>query len=225
MATNRKFCSDVIGILNASNIDERISFRLIIGIGKDIASTLIKQDSDNRRLFGETNLWKNIPCLELEDEDLVNCNFDVGSCKTVKKSKIKLPDLYTTVYGNIIKITNLDGSGNYQEVLFDQLSDYTNRRYKDPNIHYFWIVDNYLYIADLDYEAVRVTGFFKDNSAVLKANCITTCTSPLDMEFNCPEYLFGIIKQKTADELKSRFRQVDEKPNANSGDKGDKNQP
>lgn len=222
MPTNRKFCSDVIGILNASNIDERISFRLILGIGRDIASTLIKQDSDNRRLFAETNLWKPIPCLELEDVDLVNCNFDVGSCKTLKRSIIKLPDLYTTVYGNIIKVTNLDGSGNYMEILFDQLSEYQNRKYKDPNIHYFWIIDNYLYISDIEYEAVRITGFFKDNSAVLRVNCVTTCISPLDMDFNCPEYLFGIIKQKTAEELKLRFRAVDEKPNLNQLDKGDK---
>lgn len=219
MPTNRKFCSDVIGILNASNIDERVSFRLILGIGRDIASTLIKQDSDNRRIFGETTLWKPIPCLELEDVDLVQCNFDV-SCKTLKRSKIKLPDLYATIYGNIIKVTNVDGSGNYTEILFDQLQDNQNRKYKDPNIHYFWIIENYLYISDIEYDAIRVTGFFKDDSAVLKANCVSTCISPLEFEFNCPQYLIGVIKQKTADELKERLRPIDTKPNLNPNDRG-----
>lgn len=118
MPTNRQFCSDIVGFLRANNIDERISYRLILGVARDAAQTFIKQDSDSRRLFKQANLWITLSCFEMEEVPLIDCLFDVSYCKNIMKSKEKLPDFYSTGYGSLIRITNLDGSGNYIETNF-----------------------------------------------------------------------------------------------------------
>ena len=219
MPTNRKICSDIVGFLRANNIDERVSYRLILGILRDAAQTFIKQDADNRRLFKQADLWKPIPCFELEEVPLIDCLFDVSFCKNIMKSKEKLPDFYLTSYGSLVRITNIDGSGNYQETSFDSYKDAKNHKYVNKNNFYFWIVDGYLYIPDTTITAVRVSGFFKDNYGILCSED-KLCVKPLDLEFNCPDYLVSIVKKEAGNILLSRFgRQIDEKPNQNSNEK------
>lgn len=215
MPTNRKICSDIVGYLKANNIDERIPYRLILSTLKDTANLLIKQDSDSRRLFKQANLWKPIPCLELEEIPLIDCPVDI-SCKTIKRSKDKLPEFYTATYGSLLKISNVDGSGSYTETTFEAYNDQINRRFKNSNISYFLIINNYLYVPDTTIEAVRVSGFFRDDAALI---CGNSCIKPLDLEFNCPDYLVTVVKQETQKQLLQRFRQIDEKPDNDTNSK------
>lgn len=220
--TNRQICSDIVEYLRANNIDDRYSFRYILSELRDSAQNFIKQDADNRRIFKQANLWKPVPCpFKLEETPLVSCGYDLD-CSVILKSTDKLPPTYATVYGNLLKISNIDGSGTYQQIFPTNYQDEKNRRFFNKSITYYWISDDYLYIPDKYIEAVKVLGFFKDHTYLKIKNCLksTSCIHPLDMEFSCPDYLIAIVKKDIQNKLLQESRRpVDENPNLNLNDK------
>lgn len=216
MPTNRQIASDISDYLKSNNIDERLSFRFLISELRESAQNFIKQDADNRRIFKQDSLWKSIPCgIELEEVPLIECTFDIQDCQTIMRSKEKIPKTYVTVYGSLLRISNIDGSGNYIQTTPEGYKEQNNREFKDKRNKYFWIIDDYLYIPDAYLEAVRVNGFFKEDSYLKVGKCKKgNCLKPLDMEFNCPDYLVKIVKDSVKQQLLQAFgRRIDTKPN------------
>lgn len=223
MATNRQECSDIISFLRINNIDERLSYRYILSELRDIAQTLIKQDTDNRRIFKFPELWRPLPCgVEMEEVPLIECGIDLVDTRTIMRSKEKLPKSYETNYGPLMRVSNIDNSVNFFSTTAEAYTDFQNRRYKNQRQLYFFIVDDYLYIPNAYVEIVRVTGFWKDDDYLQYGHCKKSqnCIKPLDMEFNCPSYLRDPVKRTLKQQLLQTFgRTVDEKPNLNSNEK------
>lgn len=219
MPTNRQVCSDISDYLKANNVDDRISYRFILSELRDNAQNFIKQDADNRRIFKQSSLWKTLPCgVEFEEVSLISCIFDVAGCQLIMRSKTKIPKTYVTSYGDLIKLTNLDGSGNYIQISPSDYQSQKDRKYINKQNKYFWIIDDYIYIPDSYIEALRVTGFFKTDDYLSYGACASkNCFKPLDMEFNCPDYLIKIVKDDTKRQLLARYNIVkDENPDLNN---------
>lgn len=222
MSTNRKICSDIVEFLKANNVDERVSYRYILTELREATQTFIKQDADNRRLFKQTELFIPIPCaLEMEESSFVECNIDIKDSRTMMKSVNKLPKSYYTNYGPLIKVTTVDGSREFKQTTMEEYKDMTNRRFAQNGL-YFMVINDHLYIPNIYVEAVRVTGFWKDETYLTVGTCAksTNCIKPLDMDFNCPSYLLKIVKDSVKDQLlKSFTKPVDEYPNLDSNQK------
>lgn len=219
--SNRQIISDVINFLRANNIDERFSYRYILSELRDAAQTLIKQDTDNRRIYKQTNLWKPLPCgVEMEEVPFIQCNIDIEDGRRMMRSKERLPAVYTTNYGALLNVSTLDGT-ILKETTFEKLKDDSTRRFKIKE-NYFILSDGYLFVPDLYVEALRLSGFFKDEDYLNFGSCkhATSCISPLDQEFNCPDYLVKVVKETVQKSLfQSLTRPVDERPNLSSEEK------
>jgi hypothetical protein len=222
MGSNRKIISDVINFLRANNIDERLPYRYILSELRDAAQTLIKQDTDNRRIFKQTHLWKSLPCgVELEESSFIQCNIDIDDPRRMMKSVEKIPDTYVTNYGSLIRVSSLDGAINFTETTFEDYKVITERRFQSKN-SYFIISDGYLYLPNTYVEAIRLSGFFKNDDYLKFGKCSksTSCIKPLDQEFNCPDYLVKIVKETVQKSLfQALQRPKDESPNMNSNEK------
>lgn len=222
MPTNRQIISGVVSFLRANNIDERFSYRYILSELRDTAQTLIKQDTDSRRIFKHTHLWKPLICgVELEETTFIECNIDIEDSRRMMKSTERLPKTYVTNYGALINVSSIDGAINFTETTFDSYKISTERKYQ-KKANYFIISDGYLYIPDIYVEAVRISGFWKDDEFLKFGKCkkATSCIKPLDQEFNCPDYLIAPVKQTVQKALfTSLQRPVDELPDNNQNSK------
>ena len=217
--TNKQLASDMATELKALNIDERMSFRFILSRLKDKTRLFIKQDADSRRLLKITNIWKTIKCLDMCDIDAIECACDIPNCKVIKKSKIKIPRVFDSNYGSLIKVLTIDGGKEYLPTTLSSYIDIKNREIQNPNIKYFWMEDGYIFIPDSMVEQVRVVGLFENPEEVDVINDPSLkCSKPLDALFPCPGHLLEIIKKDTIGELVRLFKNVpdDESPNQNS---------
>ena len=223
MPTNRQVISDVVTFLRINNIDERVSYRAILSDLRHASDNFIKQDTDNRRLFKQSKLFKPLQCgIEMVEVPLIECGFDIVDARTMMKSTEKLPTPYYTNYGALIRVSNIDGSKNYTLTNFEDYNDNINRKYVDKTALYFFVVDDYLYIPNAYIETVRVSGFWKTDDYLNAGKCkkSVNCVKPLDQEFNCPDYLIKIVKDTVKQQLLQTLqRPVDEKPNGNANDK------
>lgn len=197
----RQACSDILNELNAHNLDDRLSFRLIKNLLFDKAAVFVKQDSVYRTLFKLNELWKTVDCVEFEDGSLSDC-YQTG-CDRIRISTIKLPDTYQTNYGYAIKVFNVNYSKEFLLIQPQLYRDIKNRPFPTNN-GYFWIQNGYIIIPDSDIEVAVVLGMFKED-AVLN-DC--ECPKPLDSNFSFPDYIVTIAKQEVLKELLGGNKQI-----------------
>ena len=222
MSTNRQIISDIVSALRAQNIDDRISFRLVLSLMRDSTGNFVKQDADNRRLFKESSLWLTIPCVAMESVNVNECNADLLGCETIQKSIVRIPETYNTMYGDSIRVLNLAGSIEYKQIQPQDYQDIKNRPFKSQKFKYFWIDNNHIYIPDSQVEDVKVIGYFKKSEYVARLlNRDGGCMHPLDEEFRCPTYLVKIVKDDVFQTLLRTFKSVvvDENPDLDSNAK------
>lgn len=207
--SNRQIVSDIVGSLASLNIDDRFSRRFILSILVDKTELFIKQDGDQRRLFLVTDIWKSIPCLDMCDASTEVCAGVPGNCcNSLRVSKVEIPEVFESSYGDIIKVMTVDHSKEYTQTKIFNYKDLKNREYQDPNKRYFWILDRHIYIPDSDVKQVFVIGLFKKPYEVDKILDPSLCVFPLDYNFPCPDYLLDVVKTATKQELASIYKKI-----------------
>lgn len=227
--TVREFISQVRNDLNSINIDDWIPGKYIHEKGKNIAALFIKREADNKALFKYPELWVTIPCVPLEEVPLIDCcNLDIPNCKTVMRSKEKLPKLFNARSGSLITLYPLDYNTTYIQTDPREYNYITKREYKNPKNRYFWIENEYLILPDSMVESIKVYGMFQDKAAALRLSgecgCeddSDKCIRTLDQEFVAPEHLRDDIVTNTVQKIAGVRKQIqpDTYPNNNANER------
>lgn len=212
MVTYRSICSDIQSELKANNIDDRFSFRFLSSRIKDKIKNFVKQDADNRRFSKLSELWRPFPPIQMIEVLNIDYPIVTPNCKTLMKSKKKLPKTYSSNYGKLLRIFNISGEREYTLISKIDYVDIQNREYRDKRIKYAWIEDDYLFIPDSQVEVVKALGFNEETIECDK------CAKPLDTELSIPPYLLDIVKKDIVNELMGSTKRVvvDERPDENS---------
>lgn len=148
-----------------------------------------------RALLTEQKADKYIPispqsfqswCIHLEKSNYHNCCEAPSSACQLLRSTIKIPKFLTTRFGDLSKVTDLNGNTLSKTTpTIQKLSEFsiTNR---DPKPGYF-IHDNYLYVVAADkLIMVLMDNVFLKPSEIAGYNCPSdtgNCPHPLDVEF------------------------------------------
>jgi hypothetical protein len=74
----------------------------------------------------------------------------------------------------------------------------TYRYNKKP---YFWYLDGYLYIPNVDWDAMKLEAIFEGNNSDFLCNSSDQCKIRQDLDLPFPEYLFSEIEQYVVKEL------------------------
>lgn len=162
--------------------DNLISDRQIFNTGRTIASMLIKQEVNKRRLLNSDNVFTPIECLDLKLVDLTECGVD--SCNKGRRSMNQLPELEEGIFGYTIQgVYNIDNS---EEIYPTTIREFINldKLRRKPNKLYYMIKNKYLYILNPDIVAVNIYIYSPDNTFEL-----TECQSMYDGEIKLPPYL------------------------------------
>lgn len=221
----REIISEVRNNTRAVSQDMWIPSKYIHSKLKGFASLFIKREADDKRLYKYTDLWSTIECLELEEVDLISCcDLNIPNCTKVMKSKIKIPEVYSTRFGYLLNISSIDYNRDYLQTTPQQYKYTKSREFQDKSKRYFWIENGYIIVPDSMVTRIRVKGMFTNKAKVLALNCGTDslpCTNLLDEDFVAPEHLLQDIKTATTNDILKTFRSIqpDEMPNNNESEK------
>jgi len=230
--SNREFVSQIWNNCKSLNIDDFIAPKFVLTMATNIAADFIKKDNDNRRLWKMSEGWKEAECLPLIEVPISSCpELDTMVCKRLMRTVDKLPDTFSTRYGNLIKhVASVNFGQFYDPVSPRQYKAIMNREFVDYRKKYYFFIGGYLYIPDSQVESLRVEAYFKrpwevDILNFKNEQCDTCskepCIKPLNYEFIAPEYLFNNIKEEVLKQLRAVYLQVnpDQYPNLEKGQK------
>lgn len=222
MQTLRSAISDINNDLAAIDLDSKFSLRFIASKLRGKIETIFRQDSVDRNILNINEIWAPLTCIKLEDISAEICSTLYEDCDCLKKSTKKIPQVYTTKYGNLFKILTVNKGIEFKMIKPFEYKDIKTREFKSNKIKYYWIEEGYLYLPDCFIEEVTGYGVFKDSQeAALFNGTIPECYMPLDSVLLVPDYILDVAKTAISAELAQINRRIvpDNNPNINSNDK------
>lgn len=227
--TNAEFVSRVVNGIHALDKDSHVSRRWILHIGRTKAESYTAQRWDDGTLVGDHRLLTYVSCLEMIEVDKISCcDAEFALCKTLMRSKHKLPGLlYSALRPAITSVSNIDNTifFRYAEVKSYRIQQ--KRKYskyiKEPRPFYY-VENDYLYIPDFHIEIVNVEFFTTQKKKAKELmSCSPTpvgCESEWNYEFVCPIKIIEYVVAETIKEVAFRLQiPVDENPNLDSNQK------
>lgn len=223
--TNLEVVSRIIGSLNSLHKDSRISKRYILNVARKKAEFLLSQKLNDRSLFKEDSIFKELNCFELEQISVISCPIiEFRRCKSIMRSKCKLPSLIYSRYGGSLKeVLSIDG-----ETEFKATTPAQYRRDKDrapSDYSYYYIKDGYLYLIDSEVHMVNLYVLTLeteklDEISACNSNTDKLCTSLWEHEFIISTKIAEAVISETLKEVSMRLQiNADENPNLNSNEK------
>lgn len=190
------------GVKEDAFITDRFIYRLIWKYAK----TLIKREDTMNDIYKYTSLFSEIPCVDLIDVDKVDaCCTGVKTGCTIKRTRERVPKLLETSDGPIIReASSLDYSVSLTRTypsVYTNMTKTTNFKYNKSK--YYWYLDGYIYIPDVEWESMRLQGIFEDDTTEFVCNNDPddACRSEQDRNLPIPEHLFSEIEQFVLKEI------------------------
>lgn len=181
-------------------LTDRAIYYLIIKYGK----TLLKREDNQNKLMKISSLFTFLPYMELIDIDKVEagCTGVYSGCY-FKRTKDRLPDVFTGMFGPIFRtVSSIDGTIKIfrtEPGTFVSMTKTTSFKYNTRK--YFWFQDGYLYLPNVDWDAIRVEAIFEGDTGDFTCNTEQNCLIKQDQPLPLPEYLFSEIEQYVVQEL------------------------
>lgn len=215
----RDFINNIKHSLNSVHLDTFISDELIFNEAISVGALFLKRESESRKLYKNSSLYYTLPkCVEMIEVPLSECS-TYFTCNTIRRSKTKLPEHFSSSYGSFLNIFNVLRNGRYIETTINQYINKSKLRYKVPNTYYFWIENGYLFIPDSDVEQVVVSGIFQNMYALLDYQ-ESKCTKLLDLSLPFPDFIVSLISEQVINKFSSNLKiPSDENPNMNINEK------
>jgi hypothetical protein len=195
MTTIGEAISRVRNTLKAVKEDPFLTDRQIYFALSKYGKTLIKREDNQFRLMKMSQLFHAIPYVELIDVDKVEAGcIGVYSGCYFKRSKEKLPSILDGMFGPIIRtVSSIDGTielfrtdpGTWASITKSTTYKYNKRIY-------FWFLDGYLYVPNVDWDAIRVEAMFENDVPLCDEEM---CTPMQNQPLNIPEYLYSEVEQ------------------------------
>jgi hypothetical protein len=201
MTTIAEAITRVRNVLKAVKEDPFLTDRQIYFTLTKYAKTLIKREDNQFRLMKISSIFKVLPYIELIDVDKVEAGcVGVYSECYFKRSKDKLPTILDGMFGPIIRTaSSIDGGiemfrtdpGTWVSITKSTTFKYNKRPY-------FWYLNGYIYVPNVDWDAMRLEAIFENNVPTCDSD---ECELIQDQPLNIPEYLFSEIEQFAIKEL------------------------
>lgn len=212
--STREFIASVRNNLNSISNDTYLSSEYIYNIGVSYAKLLIKRESDSRKIFRNTSIFKFIDCIKMKPSSISECSDVDLPCGNLMISVDKLPEIFISNYGSLLQVFSVDRSKDYIEANPGGYKNILGQRFKPKNKGYFWIRNGYLVIPDSEVEVVSAMYLSAglDNTSGNTNSC-----KILDQPFPCLDYLvIAVIESTTKHLLTGKQIPLDENANNNA---------
>lgn len=214
MNTIGEAISRVRNNIKAVDTDSFITDRLIYSNILKYAKLYIKQQTAQTVQSRFNSLYVKLPCVDLIEVDKVEACCEVKSGVLIKRTKDKLPGIMEGAGGLLLRtVASVDGS----EEVFRTTPQFYNAQQKTSaakynKTKYYWYLNGYLYIPNVDWDSIAVEGIFENK---LMPTCDDPCKAVQDEYLNIPSDLFAQIEQQVINDF-LRMSQIN--PDNQQGD-------
>jgi hypothetical protein len=119
------------------------------------------------------------------------------------RSREPIPQAIEGAFGPIIRtVSSIDGSNivyRTYPTIYTRLTKASGYKYNKSK--YYWYLNGYLYLPNVEWEAISVTALFEDDITPYTSESADDCTIAQDRQMPIPEFLFAEIEQFALKEL------------------------
>jgi hypothetical protein len=191
-------------VLKAVKEDAFLTDRNVYFVLLKYGKTLLKREDNQYKLMKLSSLFSVLPYMELIEVDKVEagCAGIYSECY-FRRTKDKVPQLFEGAFGPIIRsVTSIDGSLQvFKTEPITYVSMTKTSTYKYNKKVYFWYLNGYLYIPNVDWDAIRLEAIIEGDKSDFLCDSPDQCRIKQDMQLPFPEYLFSEIEQFAIKEL------------------------
>jgi hypothetical protein len=211
MNTIAEAISRVRNGIKAVDADSFITDRLIYSNLLKYAKMFIKRQDGQTTQAKFNSLYKRIPCIDLIEVDKVVACCDIQSGVKIKRSKEKLPSILEGSNGPLLRtVASIDGSVEVFRTtpqLYTSLQKTSGFKYNKKK--YYWLLDGYLFIPNVEWDSAQIDGIFEGSISGL--TCDDECQSVQSQYLNIPPDLFAQIEQQVINDF-MRSMQINTDP-------------
>jgi hypothetical protein len=201
MNTIAEAISRVRNGIKAVDADSFITDRLIYSNLLKYAKMFIKRQDGQTTQAKFNSLYKRIPCIDLIEVDKVAACCEVQSGVKIKRSKEKLPSILEGSNGPLLRtVASIDGSVEVFRTtpqLYTSLQKTSGFKYNKKK--YYWLLDGYLFIPNVEWDSAQIDGIFEGSISGL--TCDDECQSVQSQYLNIPPDLFAQIEQQVINDF------------------------
>lgn len=197
MTTIGEVVSRVRNVIKGSKQDPFLTDRYVYSLILKYAAVYMRRQDSTNKLMKFNSVFQTLPFVELIEVDKIEAQCSgIQTGITIKRSKLKLPNFMQGYWGPVIRtISSIDGSIELQPT---QPGTYTSMTkipsFKYNTTKYYWFLNGYLYMPNIDWDAILVEGIFEQD--VTKWNCdpADDCDPRHVQPFSVPDFLFAEIE-------------------------------
>lgn len=204
MTTIGESISRVRNLVKAAKQDAYITDRFIYSLIVKYAKLYIKrQDNLNIRLKF-ASLFRTLPCVELVETNKIEacCGSLPDTCK-IMRTREKIPLPFEGSYGPFIRtVASIDGSTEVyrtQPSAFVSMSKTTAFKYNKQK--YYWYMNGYLYLPNVEWDAIMLEGIFQDDISIFTCTSEEICAIRQNEILPIPDDLFAEIEKQVLQDL------------------------
>jgi len=204
MTTIGESISRVRNLVKAAKQDAYMTDRFIYSLIVKYAKLYIKrQDNLNIRLKF-ASLFRTLPCVELVETNKIEacCGSLPDSCK-IMRTREKIPLPFEGSYGPFIRtVASIDGSTEVyrtQPSAFVSMSKTTAFKYNKQK--YYWYMNGYLYLPNVEWDAIMLEGIFQDDISIFTCTTEEVCAIRQNEILPIPDDLFAEIEKQVLQDL------------------------
>lgn len=204
MITIGEVVSRVRGQIKSEAQDAFMTDRYIYSLVLKYAQLFMRRQDSANKLKKFNSVWQSLPYVELIEVDKVEaeCSGVQSGC-IVKRTKEKLPTFMEGYWGPLIRtVSSIDGSMEMQATnpgTYISMTKTTSHRYNTTK--YFWYLNEYLYMPNIEWDAVKVEGVFEGDVSTWDCDETNDCTPRYLQKFYVPEFLFAEIETQVLQQM------------------------
>ena len=197
MAKISEVISRIRGQIKAEVQDAFVTDRYVYSLIIKYAQILMRRQDFANKLMKFNAVWRTLPYVQLIDVDKIeaSCSGIQSGC-TFKRTKEKLPNMIEGYWGPLIRtISSIDGSIEMQATqpgTYTSMTKTTSFKYNTTK--YWWYINEYIYIPNVEWDAIKIEGVFDDNIGAWLCEDAAECIPRYEQEINIPEALFAEIE-------------------------------
>tara|TARA_R110002020_G_scaffold4711_8_gene20501 strand:+ start:1228 stop:1902 length:675 start_codon:yes stop_codon:yes gene_type:complete len=223
MITIGDVVSRVRNQMKAESEDAFVTDRYLYSLIKKYATLFMRRQDASNKLMKFNSVWQTLDFVDLIDVDKIESDCcGIKSDCTIKRTRLKLPTFMEGHWGPLIRtVSSIDGSINVQITspgTYTAMANTTSFKYNKTK--YFWWLNDYLYLPNVEWEAIKVEGIFEGDISKFNCDPSDNCHPPRHRQrFFVPEFLFAEIEQQVLQEtfntMKAPPEDADNKQNIN----------
>ena len=204
MTTIGEVVSRVRQSIKAEVQDAFMTDRYIYSLIEKHAQLFMRRQDSANKLMKFNSVWQSLPFVDLIEVDKVEakCSGIQSGC-TIKRTKDKLPTFMEGYWGPLIRtVSSIDTSIELQPTspgTYTSMTKTTSHKYNKTK--YYWWLNDYIYIPNVEWDAIKVEGIFKGDISKYSCDIEDDCAPRYLQSSGIPEFLFAEIETQVMNQL------------------------